>query len=99
MLRWMAAGTAPRDKAEAWKMVDMAFELYLSPSEGQYSDNRRATQAAALAVVAQQIGYPDMESVVSRVIATRVTTKHASSPAAVVDSAVAMAASRRTSVM
>jgi len=92
MLRWMAAGTAPRDKAEAWKMVDMAFELYLGPYwEHDYSDNRRATQAAALAVVAQQIGYPDMESIVSRVIATRVTTKHASSPAAVVDSAVAMA--------
>ncbi len=48
-----------------------------SPSEGQYSDNRRATHAAALAVVAQQIGYPDLESVVSRVLASRVTVKHA----------------------
>ncbi|MBN2024255.1 MAG: carboxypeptidase regulatory-like domain-containing protein [Pirellulales bacterium] len=95
MLRWMAAATAPRDKAEAWKMVDAAFEIYLDPSQSEgredYSVNRRATQAAALAVVAGQIGYPDMESVVSRTLAARVTVKQASSPASAVDSTAAMA--------
>jgi hypothetical protein len=89
--RWMAAAVAPHDKARAGRLIDQAFAIYLSPSEGEYSDNRRATQAAALAVVAAEIGYPDMESVVSRVLASRVTTKHASNAAVVVESSAAMA--------
>jgi protocatechuate 3,4-dioxygenase beta subunit len=90
-LRWMAEAVAPRDKTRACELIDQAFAIYLNPSEGMWSDNRRATQAAALAVIATQIGYPDMESVVSRVVASRVTMKHAYRAACVVESSVAMA--------
>jgi hypothetical protein len=95
ILRWMASAIATREKPEAFKLIDAAFELYLGPSEGDYGDARRATQAAALGMTAKEIGYPDMDSVVSRVIASRATMKHDThpsfSPAAVVDSSVAMA--------
>jgi hypothetical protein len=87
-LRWMAEATAPRDKADAYKLVDQAFAVYLGASELY---GRRATQTAALAVVAGRIGYPDMESVVSRVLACRATMKNEFAPASVVESSAVMA--------
>ena len=53
--------------------MDRAFAIYLKPSQRPYGGNYggREGQAALLAVQAQQIGYPDMTSVVYRTLAMR----------------------------
>jgi protocatechuate 3,4-dioxygenase beta subunit len=89
---WLAAAIAPSDPKLAHSLVDRAFAIYIKPA-GRFSGGRggKSTQAAATAVLANQIGYPDMESIVYRVLATRPTTKDAWSPAAAQESSVMMA--------
>jgi hypothetical protein len=88
---WTAAAIAPRDKALACSLIDRGLAELLRPRERSGARSQRGRLAAFLAVQARQIGYPDMESVVSRVLAARPTTKEEFSPAAVVDSSAAMA--------
>jgi protocatechuate 3,4-dioxygenase beta subunit len=90
---YLATVIAPRDRALACSLVDRAFAIYLKPSEdssGNYGG--REGQAAMLAAQAQQIGYPDMTSVVYRALATRpVPNKNDWSPVRVQESSVVMA--------
>ncbi len=89
---WLATAIAPGDPVLAHSLIDRAFAIYRKPAD-RFSGGRggRAAQAAVLAVEADQIAYPDMQSVVYRVLATRSTTKDAWSPAAVNESSMMMA--------
>jgi hypothetical protein len=93
LLGQLAAGIAPHDPAMAHGLIDRAFAIYLHPSDRTLGDEGgRAAQAALTAVHAQQIGYPDMESLVCQVLATRPTTADATfSPATVQESIAVMA--------
>jgi protocatechuate 3,4-dioxygenase beta subunit len=93
-LGWVAVAIAPRDSKRAWALIDQAMELCLEPSRnGDFGGGRggRPTRAAVLALQAQQTGYPDLESVVHRVLASRMTTKDSHSPTSVAESHVMMA--------
>jgi uncharacterized GH25 family protein len=89
---WLATVIAPKDPKLAHSLIDRAFAVHLHPSDPtQYLAGERAAQPALLGIHARMAGYPDMESVVFRVMATRVTTKNTWSPAAVQESAVSTA--------
>lgn len=93
-LGWVAVAIAPHDRKRAWGLIDQAMELCIEPSRnGDFGGGRggRPTRAALLAVQAQQTGYPDLESVVYRVLASRLTTKDSHSPTWVTESHVMMA--------
>jgi hypothetical protein len=80
---WLATQIAPSDATLAHRLIDRAFATYLLPDvQVDRFCGARAVQPALLAVQAQQAGYPDMESVVWRVLATRATTPRGESPAA-----------------
>jgi hypothetical protein len=88
---WMAMSIAPSDPKLACSLVDRSLALYLTPNEsGLNNYGGRPAQAAVVAVIAQKIGYPDMESVIYRVLATRATTKgsenRGESPARILES-------------
>lgn len=89
----LAVAIAPRDKALACSLIDRAFAIYLAPSDDRFLGGRGGppTQAALLAAHAREIGYPDMDSVIDRVLALRPTTKNSHNPAAAVESTVVMA--------
>lgn len=73
---WLALLIAPKNQKMANDLIDRAFKIYLTPSS-EYSmgnEGGRPAQAAVLAVTAQQIGYPDLESAINRALATRPTT-------------------------
>ncbi len=90
---WLATAIAPRDRALACSLVDRAFAIYLKPSERSFGNyGGREGQAALLAVQAQQIGYPDLGSVLYRTLAARpVASKDDFSPVRVQESCVVMA--------
>jgi hypothetical protein len=88
-LGWVAAAVAPRDKQLAYSLVDRAFGILMALDLAKFS---LGDEAAFLAVQAQRIGYPDMESVVDRVLACRPTARGKSSSTDVVDSEVYTAA-------
>jgi hypothetical protein len=88
---WMASSVASQDQKLAWSLIDRALKIYRTPSEsGLNNYGGRPAHAAALAIAARQIGYPDMESVVYRVLATRATTNgsenRGDSPARILES-------------
>lgn len=80
-LSWVAVAVAPCDKTLACSLIDRAFTILMAPDAsgsalnvyGMFSGWR--VRAAFLAVQAQRIGYPDMESVVDRVLACRPSMK------------------------
>lgn len=85
---------APRDRKLAWSLIDRAFALYLDqPSAWQTWSNHggRAVFAAWTAGQAQAVDYPDMASVVARVLACRPTEDEAHSPAHRLETLVRMA--------
>jgi hypothetical protein len=91
---WLATAVAPRDKALACSLVDRGLALALAKrSEDRLSvaTDTNGLQAALLAVLAGQIGYPDMESVTHRVLAARPTSRPETSAAAVAHRSVGMA--------
>jgi hypothetical protein len=91
-LGWVATVVAPHDKLLACSLIDQALAIFSDPKMQIYTGyGGRASKAAFLAVQAKQIGYPDIESVVYRVLACRTTKKNAHSPVAVLESHVAMA--------
>jgi protocatechuate 3,4-dioxygenase beta subunit len=93
-LGWVAGLVAPRDQPLACSLIDQGLAILTAPQEREYSGSYggRAAKAAFLAVLANQIGYPDMQSVIYRVLAARPTTKNEYSPARVVESHVIVAA-------
>ena len=89
---WLASVIAPKDPKLAHRLIDRSFAVYLHPADPtQYMAGERAALPALLAVHARMAGYPDMESVIARVMATRVTMKNTWSPVAVQESSVASA--------
>ncbi len=69
---WLAAALAPRDRERAFTLIDRALAMTIGSSTGGASFADDAILAAAhVAARAEQIGYPDMESVLMRVMATR----------------------------
>jgi hypothetical protein len=70
---WLAVALAPRDRARANALIDRALALLIDSEErGRSAWSGGETAAAArIAACARRIGYPDMESVVMRVLATR----------------------------
>ena len=79
---WAAVSIAPRDKALACSLIDRGLAELLNMSRSSVSSQPRTLLAAFLAVQARRIGYPDMESVVFRVLATRPGTKESLSRSA-----------------
>jgi protocatechuate 3,4-dioxygenase beta subunit len=89
---WLATVIAPNDAALAHSLIDRALAIYLHPTERSYSNyGGRPAKAAFLAVQAHEIGYPDMESVVWRVLAARPTTAQGESPVRMQEASTMMA--------
>jgi hypothetical protein len=71
---WLAAAVAPRDKARAAALIDRALSLPVDRPEAFRSwmnSGGAPTVAARVAVAARLAGYPDMDSVLMRVMAAR----------------------------
>jgi RNA polymerase sigma factor (sigma-70 family) len=73
---WLAVALAPRDRARANSLIDQALAMMIDQRDwagrSAWSGGEMAG-AAHVALCARRIGYPDMESVVMRVIAARPT--------------------------
>ncbi len=89
---WLATRIAAKDPKLAHKLIDRAYAIRFHLSDPtQYLAGERAALPALLAVHAKLAGYPDMQSVIDRVLATRLTTKNTWNPMAVEESNVATA--------
>ncbi len=72
---WLAIAVAPRDRTRAFALIDRALASPLDHPETyepQLVLGGAMISAAHMAAAARFIGYPDMESVMMRVMATRV---------------------------
>ncbi|HZW33819.1 MAG TPA: hypothetical protein VFF52_24065 [Isosphaeraceae bacterium] len=69
---WLAVAVAPRDRKRACALIDRALALMIDLRDWMGRGDEM-TVAARIAVCARRIGYPDMESVVMRVMAARPT--------------------------
>ena len=72
---WLAIAVAPRDRPRAFALIDRALaspvdrpRLY----ESWINSGGAMASAAHMAAAARQVGYPDMNSVIMRVMTTRV---------------------------
>ena len=74
-LGWLAVALEPREKARAFDLIDRALDMLVDESgtgaSATKNSDERMMAAAHVAARAQQIGYPDMDSVVMRVMAAR----------------------------
>jgi hypothetical protein len=73
---WLAVALAPRDRARACSLIDWALAMMIFQRDWagrSLSSGGEMAGAAHVALCARRIGYPDMESVVMRVIAARPT--------------------------
>jgi hypothetical protein len=93
-LAHVAVVVAARDRKLAWSLIDRNLALYLDQPEAWRAWSNyggRSVFAAWSAGQAQAIGYPDMASVVARVLACRPTEADAHSPAHRLETLVRMA--------
>ncbi len=71
---WLAVALAPRDRERAFALIDRALAMTIDDSDpdagSMFADDERLA-AAHVAARARQVGYPDMESVLLRVMAAR----------------------------
>jgi hypothetical protein len=75
-LGWVAVAIADREPAKAWSLIDQALDICVHTVDpwhrsGWDSDGNRPARAAVLALQAKRIGYPDMQSIYHRVLASR----------------------------
>jgi hypothetical protein len=78
---WVAVAVAPKDKNLAYSLIDRSLGIYVEQSQQFQSwSNFGAPSvfAARVARQAQDIGYPDMDSVIARVLAVRQIDRHES---------------------
>ena len=71
---WLATALAPRDRDRAFALIDRALAMTMGVSTagaGEAFADDAMLAAAHVAARARQIDYPDMESVLMRVMATR----------------------------
>jgi protocatechuate 3,4-dioxygenase beta subunit len=93
-LGWIAVTVARRDKPRAFAIVDRGLALAmdsLTETARVYCQTLPA-KAALVAVHAQRIGYPDLQSVSDRVLASRLTLRDATVPGQALESSLALAA-------
>ncbi len=93
-LAHLAVVVAPRDRKLAWSLIDRSFALNLDQPQAWRSWSGfggRGVFAAWTAGQAQAVGYPDMASVVARVLACRPTEEEGYSPAHRLETLVRMA--------
>lgn len=74
-LCWVAMAIAERDRQQAMALIDRALELYLDapPAYRGVVEGGRPVEAARIALAARTVGYPDMPSVIDRMLALRLT--------------------------
>lgn len=78
----MALAVAPRDRTQANALVDQALDLLLdAPGFYTTSYGGRPVDGARVALVAKKFGYPDLPSVIDRVLALRSTARGMSTAA------------------
>jgi protocatechuate 3,4-dioxygenase beta subunit len=74
-LGWLAVATARHDRRRACSLIDRAFDAIAGQGERQFIPQRSGeasdVTAARVALCARRVGYPDMESVLARVLAAR----------------------------
>jgi hypothetical protein len=73
---WLAVALAPRDRSRAHALIDRALDMMIFQRDWagrSASSGGEMAGAAHVALCARRIGYPDMESVIMRVIAARPT--------------------------
>jgi RNA polymerase sigma factor (sigma-70 family) len=71
---WLAVVLAARDRARAYALTDRALALMIDRSDraGRLAmSGGEMSRSARVAQCARQVGYPDMESVIMRVLAAR----------------------------
>src|SRR5262249_19862054 len=71
---WLAGALAPRDPARADALIDDALAMMIDQQDWAWrsaASGGEMAGAAHVALCARRIGYPDMESVIMRVIAAR----------------------------
>jgi hypothetical protein len=91
-LAWLAVAIAPRDRELAYSVIDRSLAIYLDQADFFRGWNNPDVSglAARVAIQARDIGYPDLDSVVARVLALRPTIQQ-DSPARVAEAHVATA--------
>jgi hypothetical protein len=67
---WLAVALAPHDRARAFGLIDRALAMMIDDRD-EFGPGGEMGVAARIAGCARRIGYPDMESVIMRVMATR----------------------------
>jgi hypothetical protein len=80
---WLAAAVAPKDRQTAWSLVDKSISLFEKNAQemrGWNSSGGRGAYAARVVTQANAIGYPDMRSLIDRVLAMRPLAEEVSSP-------------------
>src|SRR5262249_15645847 len=90
---WVAVAVAPKDKKLAYSLIDRSLALYVDePEEFRSWSNYGGPMVvpARVAGLAHEIGYPDMEIVIARVLAVRQSSRY-ESPARVTESHLATA--------
>ena len=90
---WLAVAVAPKDKPLAWSLMDRSLDIYLRHTEELRSwsnEGGASALAARVAGQAREVGYPDMESVIYRVLAMRPPAQY-DSPARTAETDVATA--------
>jgi hypothetical protein len=73
-LGWLAVAMAPRDRARAWSLIDHTLAIPIDkpqPFQSWTHVGAALASTARIAACAKQIGYPDMDSVIMRVMMTR----------------------------
>lgn len=71
---WLAVALAPRDRARACALIDRGLDMMLDQrdwAQRSLSSGGEFASAVHVAACAERIGYPDMESVIMRVMAAR----------------------------
>jgi hypothetical protein len=67
---WLAVALAPRDRARACSLIDRSLAMTIDNRDWMGPGDEMAV-AASVAACARQIGYPDMESAIMRVMVAR----------------------------
>jgi hypothetical protein len=92
---WLAVAVAKKDKPRAFTLIDRAMSLPVDHPEAFQSwvyYGSGTASAGLIATCARQIGYPDMESVVMRVLASRPTGRAAFDDPAMLNQSAAIGA-------
>ena len=82
---WLAAAVAPQDRQTACSLIDNSISLFeknAQEMQGWSSSGGRGAYAARVVAQANAIGYPDMGSLIDRVLAMRPLADEVSSPRA-----------------